>query len=342
MKRFEPALMPMAPSALPVTDPEQAWALILKYFPEIPAWPRLPRRSFLEQAELQPSEGFPGVMFEGDHIYIDESWEGDPALDRLYIAYLGNNVDHGRISRQYAAALDLLREDRVRLPGQVAALAGRIVGPLTWGASVNDRSGKPVLQNEVLLDAVAKHLSLKAAWQEGVLRSRAPVSITLIEEQMLTGDGLAGLPFEQERALALLEDVLSGLTGLRGFHCRWPIDLSVLSTSANVLSLDVSGVTPAGDGEIGALREFLARGGTLVWCIAPDVDSIEEQSAERLAEHLQSWLSAVAADESILDALIAASIISIAPILDKASVASAERAMALTADVSRIMQERYG
>jgi hypothetical protein len=345
MKRFQPALMPLAPSALPISDPEQAWALILKHFPELPAWPRLPHRSFLEKAELQLSEGFPGVVFEGDHIYVDGVWESDPALDRLYISYLGNNVEHGRISRQYASGLDLLRTEHVRLPAQTVALAGRVLGPLSWGASVNEQDGKPILRNEVMLDAVAKHLCLKAAWQESVLRAQAPVTITLVDEPLLTREALENLPFDKERAILLLEDVLAGLTGLRGVHCPWPLDPAVLSTSANVLSLDISSGArrvPGPDGDLGLLREFVARGGVLVWCITPEANRVEGESAVKLADRLQTWLDAVAAGESILDAVIAASMVSPAPALDKLDAVAAERAMTLTVEVSEILQTRYG
>ena len=344
MKRFQPALRPLAPSALPFADSEQAWALILKHFPELPAWPRLPYRSFLEKADLQLSEGFPGVVFEGDHIYVDSVWESDPALDRLYIAYLGNNVEHGRISRQYAMGLDLLHTERVRLPAQTAALAGRVLGPLSWGASVNDQAGRPLLLNEVMLDAVAKHLCLKAAWQESVLRAQAPITITLVDEPLLTREALVKLPFDKERALLLLEDVLAGLTGLRGVHCAWPLDPAVLSTSANVLSLDISSGAcraPGPDGDLGPLREFVARGGLLVWCITPDENRVEGQSGVNLADRLQTWLDAIAADESILDAVVAASMVSPAPTLDKLDAVAAERAMALTVEVSGILQARY-
>lgn len=337
----------MAPSALPVTDPEQAWALILKYFPEIPAWPRLPRRSFLEKAELQLSEGFPGAVFEGDHIYIDGVWESDPALDRLYIAYLGDNVEHGRISRPYAMGLDQLRDQRIHLLPQTVALGGYVLGPLSWGAAVVDQDGRPILNNEILLDAAAKHLCLKAAWQESVLRAQAPMTITLLEEPLLARDTLARLPFDKERALLLLEDVLAGLAGLRGVHCPWPVDPAVLSTSANVLSLDVSSADPAGragaesGADFGLLREFVVRGGLLVWCVTPTADRVEGQTAGGLADRLQDWLEQVAADRSIVEDVVAASIIAPSPALDGLSLAAAERAMALAVEVSEILRTRF-
>jgi hypothetical protein len=342
MKRFRPGLLPMAPAALPVTDPEQAWALSLKYFPEIPVWPRLPRRSFLEKAELQLSEGFPGVVFEGDHIYVDGVWESDPALDRLYIAYLGNNVEHGRISRPYAMSLDQLRDQHIHLPSQMAVLGGHVLGPLSWGASVNDQEGQPILNNEILLDAVAKHLCLKAAWQESVLRAQAPMTIILVEEPLLTRDALARLPFDKERALLLLEDVLAGMTGLRGVHCPWPVDPAVLSTSANVLSLDVWSAAGSGsDANVGLLREFVVRGGLLVWRIVPNADRVEGQTAAGLADHLQALLEKVAAGDSILGDVVEASIVAPAPALDGLSVAAAERAMALAVEVSEILRAKY-
>ena len=42
---------------------------------------------------------------------------------------------------------------------------GQITGPLTAGLSFKDETGKDIIHNEMLFDAVVKGLAMKAAWQ---------------------------------------------------------------------------------------------------------------------------------------------------------------------------------
>ena len=332
----------MGPSGLPLTDPDRAWDLMLKHLPEFPAWPRLPRRSFLENPDVQLCERFPGVVFEDSHIYIEDIWERDPALDHLYIAYLGQETDYGRISPEYAACLGRLIDESVRLPHTTTALKGQIMGPLSWALTVLDQDGGPILYNEDLLDVVSQHLRLKAAWQEHVLRHFVPVTVMLLEEPLLTPTGLASLPIETERVLALLEDVLGGMSGLKGIHCTVPVDSSVLcSISANVLSLDVSDVSDSSDLSVADLRDFIGRGGLIVWGIVPAQERVCDEKAEELADRLQGWLDSVVGKGVTLDTVVAASIVSTSSGLESAEVEVAERALALTAEVSQIMRARH-
>jgi len=38
------------------------------YLRDIPAWPQLPKRTFLENMYAQYSEGFPGIVIKGEKI----------------------------------------------------------------------------------------------------------------------------------------------------------------------------------------------------------------------------------------------------------------------------------
>ncbi len=90
---FEPEFLPMNIGSLPHTDPEEACNLILRHFPEVSAWPQLPRRSFLENMYVQFSEGFPGVVLERERMYVDRTRDLSGELGRLYLAYLENDLE---------------------------------------------------------------------------------------------------------------------------------------------------------------------------------------------------------------------------------------------------------
>ncbi len=68
--RFPPgrpaALRALAIGSVPYEDARQAMDFILRWTPEIPAWPQLPRRSFLENMYVQFGEGLPGAIVDAE------------------------------------------------------------------------------------------------------------------------------------------------------------------------------------------------------------------------------------------------------------------------------------
>ena len=134
MRKAEFGCLPTTIGSMPHTDPQAACSLVIRYLKDIPAWPQLPRRSFLENMYVQFSEGFPGVVIEGDRIYVDRSKDLQKPLEELYTAYLENNVDKYPISPDYAAGLHAFLAQTNLTP---LAVKGQVVGPLTWGLTVN-------------------------------------------------------------------------------------------------------------------------------------------------------------------------------------------------------------
>lgn len=359
MSQFRPELRPLAPSALPLIDPERAWAFVFQHTPHLPGWPRLPRRSFLEAPTIQLCEGFPGVIFENDHIYIDEVWERDTLLDKLYIAYLADDFDYGQISPEYAACLGMLIADSKqdahpvsvfslpaastgdRTPPLLAA-KGQIVGPLTWAAETLDGEGRPILYNDELPDIVAKHLRLKAGWQERVLHRMTPTSLVLIEEPLLAVGGIDSLPFGRDRCASLVQDTLGGLAGLRGVCCPYPADSIVLNLPINVLSLDVSDLAGPDERGLETLRTFVGRGGFVIWAIVPADRSLAGLTTDELVARLLAWLEAVAPDEEQRARLAGMSMVAIAGNLAEVEEWRAEQSLGLVADLSHAARVACG
>ena len=90
---------------MPHTDPGKACSLVARYLKDVPVWPQLPKRSFLENMYVQYSQGFPGVVIEGESIYIDRAQGSGKPLEELYTAYLENDFNKFPISGDYAAGL---------------------------------------------------------------------------------------------------------------------------------------------------------------------------------------------------------------------------------------------
>ena len=83
--KLEFRCLPTAIGSMPHMDSNEACSIIMKYLPDIPVWPQLPRRSPKENMIIQFSEGFPGVVIDGDKIHIEPSVEFEGELEQIHI-----------------------------------------------------------------------------------------------------------------------------------------------------------------------------------------------------------------------------------------------------------------
>ena len=201
---FAPRWLPLITGGLPHTDPAAAWKALLSRFPEIPSWPRLPRRSNLENMYTQYSERFPGISIENGGILVDRNADLDLGLERLYLAYLEGDLSYGETGTEYAAALDSLLDGEVVLPVTPLAIKGEITGPISWGLTIVDQDRHPILYDEVLEDAVAKHLRLKAAWQEKALSRLCPHTLMVVNDPYMSSYGTSAVSLGPKRIIEML------------------------------------------------------------------------------------------------------------------------------------------
>jgi methionine synthase II (cobalamin-independent) len=332
--------------SLPYTDPYYACERVLQTFPEIPSWPQLPRRSFRENMYAQFSERFPGIVLDDDHLWVDRQQDLDPALEVLYTAYLEDDLDYGEISPPYAAALrPFLDLVRAKLRSEAFAplcLKAQVTGPVSWGLTVLDRDRRPTLYDEILADAIARHLRLKARWLERALRQAFPHTLISVDEPYLSSFGSAYVSLGREQAIALIEEVLAGIDGLTMAHCCGNTDWSLLlETSVDVLSFDAYSYAAQVALYPEEIAAFLARGGMLAWGITPKTDDAYGETIESLVERLHVAMHALADKGIHLDDILAASLISPSCGLGPLPEALADHVLGLTAGVSSAMRKRY-
>src|SRR4030043_2084310 len=147
MSNTEFNCLPTIIGSMPHTDPQKTSALITRYLKDIPTWPQLPRKSFLENMYVQYAEGFPGVVVENDRIYIDTAKDYTKSLELLYQAYLENDASNYPVGRDHVEGLYALLEQEGLSP---KAVKGCVTGPLSWGMTVTDENKRAILYNEVL------------------------------------------------------------------------------------------------------------------------------------------------------------------------------------------------
>ncbi len=341
MKRgdFEPECLATAIGSLPHIDPKEACSLVLRYLPAIPAWPQLPRRSFLENMYAQFGEGFPGVVVRGERIYVDRSQDLDEALERLYLAYLGNIVDDYAISPAHAAGLHTLLSTELK---SAIAVKGQITGPISFGLTVTDQARRAVLYDEVLADALAKHLRLKASWQERRLNTLSPNTIIFVDEPYMASFGSAFISLSREQVITLLEEVFQGIGGLKGVHCCGNTDWSILlATSADILSLDAYNYASLLSLYPDEVKAFLERGGIIAWGIVPSEEgALGRETVSSLIDRLEEAMGMLDRRGIPFHHLAQRSLITPSCGLGSLSREAAEWALELTAALSKEFRKR--
>ena len=291
MPDIEFGCLPTIIGSMPQTDPSAACSQVIKYLKDIPVWPQLPGRTFLENMYVQFSQGFPGVVLGEDKIHVDRSADLDRPLEQLYAAYLENDVDKYPVGPEYAAGLHTFLASERLSP---MAVKGQVIGPVSWGLTVTDENRRPVLYDDVLGDAVAKMLRLKAAWQEKELRKISPNTIIFVDEPYMSAYGsISTSTLSSGTVVSLLDEVFGGIGGLKGVHCCGNTDWSVLlSTSADILSFDAYNYAQSLSLYPAEIKKFLERGGTVAWGIVPnDEESLAKESVASLKDRLEEAMA---------------------------------------------------
>jgi len=282
--------LPTIIGTVPFKDASEACARVMHYLKDIPAWPQLPKRAFAENMYVQYSQGFPGITVTEDKIFVDRGQDLYPGLEKLYTAYLENDLTQFPVTAEYAAGLYRFLNN-VDLP--VRAVKGHVTGPVSWGMTVTDNDGRAIAYDEVLADASAKLLKLKAAWMEQELRRVNKNTIIFVDEPYLHSIGSAFFALSHEKVVSLIQEVFSGIQGTKGIHCCGQSDWSVvLKTGLDILNFDAYNYGASLALYPKEVRNFLADGKAIAWGIIPNDEALlKQETAASLVERLEETMS---------------------------------------------------
>ena len=329
--------------SLPYKDPKEACRIVARFLKDIPAWPQLPNRSFLEDMCVQYSEGFPGIVVGENKIFVDRSKDSSAALEALYNAYLENDAEKYPIRPKYAAGLHEFLS-QTDLSSHLVAVKGHVTGPVTFGLTVTDENKRSILYDDVLADAAAKLLRLKASWQENQLRKISKNTIIFVDEPSMTSFGSAFLAISKEKVIELLNEVFGGISGISGVHCcgntDWPV---LLSSNVRVLSFDAYNYAESLALYKNEVKEFLLKKkGAIAWGIVPNESkTIASETVASLKDRLEAAVTPFARGGIPFRQILEQSLVT--PSCGLASLAGeeVERVMELLTDLSAAVRKQY-
>ena len=333
--------LPTIIGSLPHKDAANACAQVTHYLRDIPAWPQLPKRSFLENMYAQYSEGFPGVVIKDNKIYVDRNQDLTKQLEQFYTDYMANDFSRYTLSPEYAAGFYTFLAMEKLNP---RAVKGHVIGPVSWGLTVTDETGKGIIYDETLGDVVPKFLRLKASWQEQALSKLNKNTIIFVDEPYMTAFGSIAMQLSREQVVSMLEETFTGIKGIKGVHCCGNTDWSILlQTSTNIIHFDAYKYADSLAIYPTEVKKFLSRGGCIGWGIIPtDAESVNKETTASLKDRLESAMSPFTRKGIPFNQLIEQGLLlpacGMGPI---GSEPAAERALQLLADLSATIRKKY-
>ncbi len=257
----------------------------------------------------------------------------------VYAAYLANDVDKYAIGPEYAAGFHRF----LALSLSSLAVKGQVTGPVSWGLTVTDENRQPIIYDETLADAAAKLLRLKAGWQERELGKISRNTIIFVDEPYMASLGSAFVAISREKVISLLEEVFSGIIGIKGVHCCGNTDWSVLlGTSTGILSFDAYNYAESLSLYPKEIKKFLSRQGAVAWGIVPnEANSLAKESAASLHDRLEEAMSPFTRNGIPFRQLIRQGLLTPSCGLASLSEAAAEQALELLAELSARIRKRY-
>lgn len=342
---FHANYLATAIGSFPHQDPNTACQIILENLPEMPVWPQLPRIGFLENMYVQYSEGLPCVNLdiENKKIFFDTSKDRDAELERFYEKYLSNNISMFEISKKYSAGFHTMMEIlKKEISPMVRFIKGQITGPISFGLTVQDETGKPVIYNEILFDAIVRGLTMKACWQLTKFKELGLKGIIFLDEPYLSAFGSAYVPLDKKKVIQTLNEVIINIQeigGLVGIHCCGNTDWSVLlETEVDILSFDAYNFADTLSLYPANLKHFLSAGGILAWGIVPTIEDIIKESVKTLIHRFNSGIASLSHDFISKEALTENIIITPSCGTGALSEAAAERILTLTSRLSACLK----
>lgn len=333
-------LLTTAMAVMPHRDVEQALNKALSL--DVPFWPQLPLLSYHEDMYVQASERFPGIVLDMEkrtlRFSIDKfGIELEEALSHF------EEPEYFDVSETYSAVyrrfLELNLSDR-------PAIRGQLEGPISFGLNVLDQDKRPILFNDTVRSFMLDFLARRINTQLNCLKALNPNAFMFVDEPGLQYIFSALSGYDAIGARRDMEYFFEQVERPCGMHlCGNPDWDFLLGLDLDVLSLDVFS-----NGEIfvsypDRIRQFLERGGRLVWGIIPTgFEKFEAESLQSLEAQLLGYWQVLDKKGIDIGFLLSRSMLSPATccLINPDGVSTVERAFQRVKTLSEALRQRFG
>ncbi len=285
--------------SVPFFDVDKTCEDILNFLPHIPFWPQLVNRSYVEDMNIQFTEGLSFITIDEEKRAprILSTKDIEKKLAEFYEHFLADDFDYFSISESFAPGLYKLSHlVSHREPNQDPVyIKGQTVGPITLSAAVMGPDGKPVLHNPNLLEPLVNGLSIKAVWQALFLKKTQRDPIIFLDEPYLSGFGSAFSPIERDQVIEILANVISYIKekgqALVGIHCCGNTDWAMLlETGPHIINFDASDYMEYFLLYKKPIINYLKNGGIIAWGIVPTASFEGDETVDLLFDKLKSGI----------------------------------------------------
>jgi len=270
--------------SLPFTDAKRAVSFVLEEFKDnIVFLPQLPKRSFLESMHIQFSEGFPGVkIIPNRKSMIIDSLDVNfvSNFEKSFNAINSGDIEYFAIGVEYAEGYHEFF--RIASSRRLPYVKSQIIGPISFGLTILDEKGKPILLNPELREIIPKFLGFKSIWQILQLKNLkcAEEIIIFIDEPYLVAIGSNQFgSFKRDGIISMINVVVKMIHqegAIAGIHCCGNTDWSIcFDTDVDIISFDAFDFLDSLFIYKEGLVEFIERGGIIAWGIVPNKDNFD-------------------------------------------------------------------
>ncbi len=333
-------LLTTAMAVMPHKDVDRALKKALSL--DIPFWPQLPLYNYYEDMYVQASENFPGIVLDMEKRHLGFSTE--KFMEELESAMASwEDADFFDISRKYSVvyhkflALDLADRPAIR---------GQLEGPVSFGFNVMDENDRPILFNDTVRPFMLEFMAKRVNVQLDRLKKLNSNAFMFVDEPGLQFLFSAMAGYGDQAAKKDMEVFFSMIERPRGIHlCGNPDWDFLLGLDLDVLSMDIYTNAEVFSSYWKSIKNFLDRGGVLIWGIVPtNFEPFEKESLDSLEIILENVWSTLTNKGIDRDLLMAQSLLSPATccLVNPDKEKTVEKAFSQINEFSKRLRKKYG
>lgn len=278
--------------SVPFTDPNKACRAVLDNIPDMPFWPQLPKRSFLENMYVQFAAKIPGIVIDEANrsIYVDTNGVAE-TVEEVYGKCVEGDLDFFAVSRNQAQGFYEFLECLEKTPTKALFIKGHITGPISFALSLTDQNKKSIIYDKDLFEVLTKMLVMRSRWQVRKMKKHAQGVVIFIDEPYLVSIGSSFVNIDIAASFEKFDEIAKAIKSegaLVGVHCcgntDWPM---LLKRDIDVINFDAYNFMKEFSLYAADIKNFLEKGGTIAWGIVPSSDAIDKETVKTLARKLK-------------------------------------------------------